>query len=123
MLKETDFKSYSFVQKEKIDELNGYGYVLEHKKTGARVLLIENEGKSKVLSMGVRSETADGTGVALILEHSVLCGSDKFPSKDPFIELAKGSLNTFLNAMTYPDKTVYPIASCNAQDYHNLMRV
>lgn len=123
MLKETDFKSYSFVQKEKIDELNGYGYVLEHKKTGARVLLIENDDTNKVFSIAFRTPPADDTGVAHILEHSVLCGSDKFPSKDPFIELAKGSLNTFLNAMTYPDKTVYPIASCNAQDYHNLMHV
>ena len=123
MLKETDFKSYSFVQKEKIDELNGYGYVLEHKKTGARVLLIENDDTNKVFSIAFRTPPADDSGVAHILEHSVLCGSDKFPSKDPFIELAKGSLNTFLNAMTYPDKTVYPIASCNAQDYHNLMHV
>ena len=111
MLKETDFKSYSFVQKEKIDELNGYGYVLEHKKTGARVLLIENDDTNKVFSIAFRTPPADDSGVAHILEHSVLCGSDKFPSKDPFIELAKGSLNTFLNAMTYPDKTVYPIAS------------
>ena len=123
MLKETDFKNYSFIQKEKIEELNGYGYVLEHKKTGARVLLVENDDTNKVFSIAFRTPPADDTGVAHILEHSVLCGSDKFPSKDPFIELAKGSLNTFLNAMTYPDKTVYPIASCNEQDYHNLMHV
>ena len=123
MLKETDFKNYSFIQKEEIEELNGYGYVLEHKKTGARVLLVENDDTNKVFSIAFRTPPADDTGVAHILEHSVLCGSDKFPSKDPFIELAKGSLNTFLNAMTYPDKTVYPIASCNDQDYHNLMHV
>ena len=123
MLKETDFKRYSFVQKEKIDELNGYGYVLEHKKTGARVLLIENDDTNKVFSIAFRTPPADDTGVAHILEHSVLCGSDKFPSKDPFIELAKGSLNTFLNAMTYPDKTMYPVASCNDADFKNLMHV
>ena len=123
MLKETDFKNYSFIQKEEIEELNGYGYVLEHKKTGARVLLIENDDTNKVFSIAFRTPPADDTGVAHILEHYVLCGSDKFPSKDPFIELAKGSLNTFLNAMTYPDKTVYPVASCNDRDFQNLMDV
>lgn len=123
MLKEADFKQYNFCEKKKIDELNGYGYVLSHKKTGARILLVENDDINKVFSIGFRTPPTDDTGVAHILEHSVLCGSEKFPSKDPFIELAKGSLNTFLNAMTYSDKTVYPIASCNDQDYHNLMHV
>ena len=89
MLKETDFKSYSFVQKEKIDELNGYGYVLEHKKTGARVLLIENDDTNKVFSIAFRTPPADDTGVAHILEHSVLCGSDKFPSKIHLLSLQK----------------------------------
>src|SRR5699024_742986 len=105
------------------EELHGVGYVLEHKRSGARVLLIDNDDTNKVFSIAFRTPPADDTGVAHILEHSVLCGSAKFPSKDPFVELAKGSLNTFLNAMTYPDKTVYPIASCNDQDYHNLMHV
>lgn len=123
MLRETDFKGYTFLEKKEISELNGQGYLLAHNKTGARVLLVENDDTNKVFSIAFRTPPADDTGVAHILEHSVLCGSDKFPSKDPFIELAKGSLNTFLNAMTYPDKTVYPIASCNAQDYHNLMHV
>ncbi len=123
MLKQADFQKYIVKTTKKIEELNGYGYVLEHKKTGARVLLVENEDTNKVFDIAFRTPPSDDTGIPHILEHSVLCGSDQFPSKDPFIELAKGSLNTFLNAMTYPDKTVYPVASCNDQDYHNLMHV
>ncbi|MBS6721940.1 MAG: insulinase family protein [Clostridiales bacterium] len=123
MLNISDLKGYVLVERKKIEELDGEGYVLCHKKSGARVLLIDNEDTNKVFSIAFRTPPSDDTGVAHILEHSVLCGSDKFPSKDPFVELAKGSLNTFLNAMTYPDKTVYPIASCNDKDYHNLMHV
>ena len=123
MLNSSDYHNYILEQRKTLDELHGEGYVLRHKKTGARVLLVENDDDNKVFSIGFRTPPSDDTGVAHILEHSVLCGSRKFPSKDPFVELAKGSLNTFLNAMTYPDKTVYPIASCNAQDYHNLMHV
>ena len=117
------FKGYVLKQHKKIEELGGEGYLLQHEKSGARVLLIDNDDENKVFSIAFRTPPSDDTGVAHILEHSVLCGSEKFPSKDPFVELAKGSLNTFLNAMTYSDKTVYPIASCNAQDYHNLMHV
>lgn len=123
MLNQSDYRNYSLEECRELPELGGTGYLLRHDRTGARVLLIENEDKNKVFSIGFRTPPADDTGVAHILEHSVLCGSAKFPSKDPFIELAKGSMNTFLNAMTYPDKTVYPIASCNDQDYHNLMHV
>ena len=123
MLNQSDYKNYTLEQSRELPELAGTGYLLRHDQTGARVLLIENEDKNKVFNIGFRTPPADDTGVAHILEHSVLCGSAKFPSKDPFIELAKGSMNTFLNAMTYPDKTVYPIASCNDQDYHNLMHV
>ena len=123
MLNISDLRGYVLKERRKIDELHGEGYVLEHRKSGARVFLIDNDDTNKVFSIAFRTPPADDTGVAHILEHSVLCGSAKFPSKDPFIELAKGSLNTFLNAMTYPDKTVYPIASCNEQDYHNLMHV
>ncbi|MDO4977948.1 MAG: insulinase family protein [Eubacteriales bacterium] len=123
MLKEKSFRNYTLEQHKKLDELHGEGYVLRHNKTGARVLLVENDDNNKVFHIGFRTPPCDDTGVAHILEHSVLCGSAKFPSKDPFVELVKGSLNTFLNAMTYSDKTVYPIASCNAQDYHNLMHV
>ncbi len=77
----------------------------------------------KTFSISFRTPPKDSTGVAHILEHSVLCGSEKYPVKDPFIELAKGSLNTFLNAMTFSDKTMYPVASVNEQDFHNLMDV
>ena len=85
--------------------------------------LLSNDDDNKVFYIGFRTPPKDSTGVAHIIEHTVLCGSDKFPVKDPFIELAKGSLNTFLNAMTYPDKTVYPVASCNDKDFQNLMDV
>jgi len=99
------------------------GYLMEHRKTGARVVLMSNDDNNKVFCIGFRTPPKDSTGVAHIIEHSVLCGSDKFPVKDPFIELAKGSLNTFLNAMTFPDKTIYPVASCNEKDFQNLMDV
>ena len=110
----------------KEEELNGIqakGYLLRHKKSGARVLLIEKDDNNKVFSIGFRTPPGDSTGVPHIMEHSVLCGSKNFPAKDPFVELVKGSLNTFLNAMTYPDKTVYPVASCNDKDFQNLMHV
>lgn len=97
--------------------------VLRHAKTGAKVALLENNDENKVFYIGFRTPPMDSTGVAHITEHSVLCGSEKFPLKDPFVELVKGSLNTFLNAVTYSDKTVYPIASCNDQDFQNLMDV
>ncbi len=115
--------TYRLIEKRRIDELAADGYLLEHIKTGARVLCISCEDDNKVFSIGFRTTPKDSTGVAHIIEHTVLCGSDKYPSKDPFVELAKGSLNTFLNAMTYPDKTVYPVASCNYQDFKNLMSV
>lgn len=106
-----------------LDGVNAIGYIFRHNKTKARVVVISNDDDNKVFTIGFRTPPSDDTGVPHILEHSVLCGSRKFPSKDPFVELAKGSLNTFLNAMTYSDKTVYPIASCNEKDFHNLMDV
>ena len=106
-----------------IEDIHTQGYLLRHKKTGARILLLENEDENKVFDIAFRTPPANSTGVAHILEHSVLCGSKNFPLKDPFVELVKGSLNTFLNAMTYPDKTMYPVASCNEQDFQNLMHV
>lgn len=115
--------SYELIFEEKLEDLNSNGVVLAHKKSGARIALIANDDDNKVFSIGFRTPPANSTGVAHIIEHSVLCGSKNFPAKDPFIELAKGSLNTFLNAMTYPDKTVYPIASVNDQDFKNLMHV
>ena len=115
--------SYEIVENRWIADLDSEGIICKHKKTGAQVVLLSNEDKNKVFYIGFRTPPEDSTGVAHILEHSVLCGSKNFPAKDPFVELAKGSLNTFLNAMTYPDKTVYPVASCNQQDFQNLMHV
>ena len=115
--------SYEIVEGRQVPDLNSYGYLLRHKKTGARVALLSNDDSNKVFYIGFRTPPKDSTGVAHIIEHTVLCGSKNFPVKDPFIELAKGSLNTFLNAMTYPDKTVYPVASCNDKDFQNLMHV
>lgn len=115
--------AYQVIEKRKISDLNSEGYILRHKKTGAAVTLLLNDDENKVFYIGFRTPPKDSTGVAHILEHSVLCGSKNFPVKDPFIELAKGSLNTFLNAMTYPDKTVYPVASCNDKDFKNLVHV
>lgn len=115
--------AYELIKKQEIADLNSTGWLLRHKKSGARLALLENEEENKVFSIGFRTPPADSTGVAHILEHSVLEGSREFPVKDPFIELVKGSLNTFLNAMTYPDKTLYPVASCNDKDFANLMHV
>ena len=115
--------AYELVLEEDLPDIASRGTVLRHKKTGARVILIENEDENKVFNIAFRTPPDNSTGVAHILEHSVLCGSSEFPLKDPFVELVKGSLNTFLNAMTYPDKTCYPVASCNDQDFQNLMHV
>ena len=115
--------AYEIVSLEYIDEIKSQAALLRHKKTGARVAVLANDDENKTFNIGFRTPPKDSTGVAHIMEHSVLCGSEKFPAKDPFVELAKGSLNTFLNAMTYPDKTVYPIASCNDADFQNLMHV
>ncbi len=116
-------KGYEVVEAREIKDLGSDGYLLRHKKTGARVALLSNEDDNKVFYIGFRTPPTDSTGVAHIIEHTVLCGSENFPVKDPFVELVKGSLNTFLNAMTYPDKTVYPVASCNDKDFRNLMHV
>lgn len=119
----SELRSYELIQQKELKDLKSEGYLLRHKKTGARVVLMENEDENKVFYVGFRTPPEDSTGLPHILEHSVLCGSKNFPLKDPFVELVKGSLNTFLNAMTYPDKTVYPIASCNDKDFQNLMHV
>lgn len=116
-------ETYELLQQERIEDVHADGYLLRHKKSGARVVLLLNDDENKVFNIAFRTPPADSTGVAHIIEHSVLCGSQKFPLKDPFVELAKGSLNTFLNAMTYPDKTMYPIASCNDTDFQNLTDV
>ena len=122
-MKMEQIPAYELVTKQDIPDIHSMGYLLKHKKSGARVMVLENDDENKVFNIAFRTPPADSTGVAHILEHSVLCGSKKFPLKDPFVELVKGSLNTFLNAMTYPDKTMYPVASCNDQDFKNLMHV
>lgn len=119
----SQLKEYTLLREEEIKDIGATGYLLRHNKSGARVMLMKNEDENKVFNIAFRTPPSDSTGVAHILEHSVLCGSKHFPLKDPFVELAKGSLNTFLNAMTYPDKTMYPVASCNDQDFANLMHV
>lgn len=116
-------EAYTVLEKRQIKDIRSVGYLLKHNKTGARVALLSNDDENKVFYIGFRTPPKDSTGAAHIVEHTVLCGSGKYPLKDPFIELAKGSLNTFLNAMTYPDKTVYPVASCNDKDFQNLMDV
>jgi presequence protease len=116
-------KNYQRVEETFVDELNAQGLVYEHEKSGARVCFVKNEDENKVFSISFKTPPADHSGLPHILEHSVLCGSKKFPIKDPFIELAKGSLNTFINAMTFSDKTMYPVASCNDKDFRNLTDV
>ena len=116
-------ESYELIRREDLTGIHSTGYLVRHKKTGARLALIENGDDNKVFYIGFRTPPTDSTGVAHIIEHTVLCGSEKYPLKDPFVELVKGSLNTFLNAMTYPDKTVYPVASTNDKDFQNLMDV
>lgn len=118
-----DLNAYEILEKREITDLNSMSYLVRHKKTNARVALLSNEDENKVFYIGFRTPPENSTGVAHILEHSVLEGSEKYPVKDPFIELAKGTLNTFLNAMTYPEKTIYPVASCNDKDFQNLMSV
>ena len=122
-LKEQVLQFYHIIEERESTDLHSVVYRLEHKGSGARVAVISNDDENKVFYIGFRTPPTDSTGVPHILEHSVLCGSKNFPVKDPFIELAKGSLNTFLNAMTFPDRTLYPIASCNDQDFQNLMHI
>jgi presequence protease len=119
-------KSYSgfrLTQKEEIAELKSLGLFFQHDVTGAELLVLENDDDNKVFSATFRTPPENDTGIAHILEHSVLCGSKNFPVKEPFVELMKGSLQTFLNAMTFPDKTMYPVASRNRKDFYNLMNV
>ena len=118
-----DLAEYEILDEHRVEDVQSDGFILKHKKSGARIAILSNNDDNKVFYIGFRTPPEDETGVPHIIEHTTLCGSKKFPVKDPFIELAKGSLNTFLNAWTYPDKTVYPVASCNDQDFKNLMDV
>lgn len=117
------YHGFKLVEERKINEINSIQRLFEHEKTGARLLNLQNDDDNKVFSIGFRTPPENSTGLPHILEHSVLCGSRKFPTKEPFVDLLKGSLNTFLNAMTYPDKTIYPVASRNEKDFYNLMDV
>ena len=117
------YNSFKLIEKSTLKEINSEALIFEHVDTKAKLLKLINEDDNKVFAISFRTPPEDSTGVAHILEHSVLCGSRKFPLKEPFVELIKGSLNTFLNAMTFPDKTMYPVASRNKQDFFNLMDV
>lgn len=117
------YSGFRLVETKKVKEVNSDAHLFYHEKSGARLLFLENEEDNKVFSISFRTPPKDSTGVAHIIEHSVLSGSRKFRTKEPFVELVKGSLNTFLNAMTYPDKTMYPVASRNDKDFKNLMDV
>lgn len=119
----TTLHGFLLVREEQIDEINSRARLYRHERTGARLLSLENDDENKVFGITFRTPPADSTGVAHIMEHSVLCGSRKYPVKEPFVELMKGSLNTFLNAFTFPDKTCYPVASQNVQDFYNLIDV
>ncbi len=116
-------KAFNLIEEKYIPELNSTAKLYSHKRTGARLLSIINDDENKVFSINFRTTPKDSTGVAHILEHSVLGGSEKYPVKEPFVELLKGSLATFVNAFTFPDKTCYPVASQNLQDFYNLIDV
>ncbi len=116
-------KNYTLVSKEQLKDISSVAYTLVHDKTGARVVLLSNDDENKGFIIGFKTPQNNSTGVPHILEHSVLCGSEKYPVKDAMTEVSKGSLNTFLNAFTYPDRTLYPVASCNDQDFQNLISV
>ena len=106
-----------------VQEISSQADLFVHDRTGARILSVKSDDENKVFGISFRTPPSDSTGVAHILEHSVLCGSRKYPVKEPFVDLLKGSLQTFLNAMTYPDKTCYPVASQNLKDFYNLVDV
>ena len=114
---------FTAVKSEPVNEVEGTVHLMHHTASGARLMFIENDDANKAFSITFKTPAADDTGVFHILEHSVLCGSEKFPVKEPFVNLLKTSMQTFLNAMTFPDKTMYPVASTNEQDLVNLMDV
>src|SRR5690606_19047279 len=116
-------EKYELIKEQEIPEIKSKGFYYRHIKTGAEILSIVNDDENKVFGITFRTPPSDSTGLPHILEHSVLCGSRKYPVKEPFVELMKGSLQTFLNAMTYPDKTCYPVASQNIADFYNLVDV
>ena len=119
----TSMHGFELLKEQDIPELNTRARLFRHLKTGAELLSLENDDENKVFGINFRTPPSDSTGLPHIMEHSVLCGSRKYPLKEPFVELIKGSLKTFLNAFTYPDRTCYPVASQNLQDFYNLIDV
>lgn len=119
----TQHPAFDLIRDEQIAEANSRALLYRHRKTGAEVLSLVNDDENKVFGVTFKTPPEDSTGIAHILEHSVLCGSRKYPVKKPFVELLKGSMHTFLNAMTFPDKTAYPVASQNLKDFYNLVDV
>lgn len=119
----TELHGFVLLEERFIREYNTRARLWEHRRSGAKLLSLENDDENKVFGIAFRTPPPDSSGAPHILEHSVLCGSQKYPVKEPFVELMKGSLNTFLNAMTYPDKTLYPVASTNLKDFYNLIDV
>jgi hypothetical protein len=119
----TELHGFTLVREQYIAEMNTKARLFRHGRTGAELLSLENEDENKSFGIAFRTPPADDTGLPHILEHSVLAGSRKYPTKEPFVNLLKTSLNTFLNAMTYPDMTIYPVASTNLKDFYNLVDV
>ncbi len=117
------YHGFLFTEKKYVDEIKADVYIGRHTKSGARLVYVAADDNNKVFSISFKTVPENDTGVMHILEHSVLNGSDKYPVREPFVELLKSSMQTFLNAMTYPDKTMYPVASCNEKDFENLMDV
>ena len=117
------YKGYKLIQEKYIKDVNSDCILLEHEKTGARVFLMKNDDDNKTFSIGFKTIPKDNTGICHIIEHCVLSGSRKFQTKEPFMDMVKISTATFLNAMTFPDKTVYPVSSRNEKDFKNLMDV
>ena len=115
--------SFSKIESRELTDIQSQAHLYRHDETGAQVLFLQNEDKNKAFTIGFKTPPYDDNGIAHILEHSVLNGSEKFPSKEPFVEIVKGSMSTFINAMTFADKTIYPVASTNNQDFKNLVSV
>ncbi len=120
---ENVYSGFRLIKKEYVDDIKSVCHVFEHEKSGARLFYAKNDDKNKVFFISYKTPPENDFGTAHIMEHSVLCGSEKYPVKDPFNELLKGSLNTYLNALTYSDKTMYPVASINDKDFENLVKV
>ena len=118
-----DYKNFKLIDTRKLSDINSTAYLFEHEKNKAKVLKLSNDDENKVFSIAFKTIPQDSTGVAHIMEHSVLNGSKKYTTREPFMDLVKSSLQTFLNAITYPDKTCYPVASRNAKDFKNLVDV